>query len=167
MSIGASRIKEIDSVSFDILQDAYGGGEKIVPPINLKSVIDKYGLKLKMGDFKDSDILGAYDKDKKTIYVAATETYTRKAFTIAHELGHFFLHNHKQTEFFFRSDILRMEQDEQEETEANKFAASLLMPKFLVERFWRQFRSIAIIARIFKVSHTAARYRLKNLNLIE
>ncbi len=166
MKISPERSQEIESITLDVLADAFGAEAKqLVPPVNLNQILAKYKIKLQVGGFKDPSILGAYEKDTKTIYVAGDEIYPRKAFTIAHELGHFFLHEHKQAEFFFRSEAIRLEQDKTEEIEANKFAAGLLMPKFLVERFWQQFKSERIIAHLFKVSNTAATFRLKNLSL--
>lgn len=166
MSITKTRAQEIESISLDVLADCFGPErDRLVPPINLKKILDKYGIQLNVGGFKDQNILGAYEKHSKTIYIDGNEIYPRKAFTIAHELGHYFLHEDKKADFFYRSEALKLEQNAVEEVEANKFAASLLMPRFLVERFWLQFKSERVIAHIFKVSNAAANFRLKNLNL--
>ncbi len=58
----------------------------------------------------------------------------RQRFTIAHELGHFFLHRASSTVFvdaapiFFR-DESSSNGSQREEIEANAFAAELLMPE--------------------------------------
>jgi Zn-dependent peptidase ImmA (M78 family) len=166
MSLPKSRINIIENIARDVLVEAYQkSDEKLTPPIKLKKVLKANNLDLQLVTFKKEEILGAYDKTEKAIYVAENETYTRKAFTIAHELGHFFLHQQRDADFFYRAEALQMEQDAIEETEANAFAAALLMPKNLVKRYWEQFKSTTIIAYMFKVSHIAAHYRLVNLGL--
>jgi Zn-dependent peptidase ImmA (M78 family) len=168
MKLNYTRIQEIENIALDVITHAYSDkSERVTPPIELNKILKANKIKLKIGDFKDEDILGAYEKSTKTIYVDGTENYVRKAFTVAHELGHFFLHEKKQAEIFYRADILKLEQNELEESEANVFAAALLMPQPLVTRFWEQFKNKRVIAHVFKVSNTAAYYRLKNLKLIE
>jgi Zn-dependent peptidase ImmA (M78 family) len=168
MKISELRVKEIENIALDVLTDAYrkSGEKEIVPPVKLTSVLDANQIELKIGSFKERDILGAYDKKSHTIFVTDTEPYIRKAFTIAHELGHYFLHEEKEAEFFYRSDLLRTDQDGTEETEANAFAAALLMPSHLAKKYWQLYKSERVLAKIFHVSNTTAFYRAKNLKLI-
>ena len=97
----------------------------------------------------------------------------RKRFTIAHELGHYFLnHINNKGEFVdLHRDVLAVKS--KEEQEANEFAGCLLMPeKKLVEKF-DQLRKLNFgtgmiemeLSRIFKVSQSAMNVRLKRLNL--
>lgn len=161
------RVKAIESLARDVIEEAYSQNrQQIAPPINLQKILDYNGLCLKIATFKDPRILGAIDKKEKIIYVVPEQPYKRKVFTIAHELGHFFLHNEIEAEFFFREDAIRPESNsDNKETEANWFASSLLMPDFLVKRFWPQFNTSAMISDLFRVSNSAANFRIKNLKL--
>lgn len=96
----------------------------------------------------------------------------RQRFTLAHELGHYFLHSdllEPGGEHFDRlytghndSGVL----SPSDESQANRFAAELLMPKAHVSRMWRanpteHWR----MAREFGVSSKAMAWRLVNLGL--
>ena len=99
----------------------------------------------------------------------------RQRFTIAHEIGHFILHSKEQPisidkvpKVMFRNsasssgEILK-------EREANSFAASLLMPKALIEHDIEHLSPIFIedaiskMANDFGVSEQAMSFRLSNL----
>lgn len=107
----------------------------------------------------------------------------RKRFTIAHELGHYILHNQDSADAVFvdkdfivkyRSQKAYSEIEVRQEQEANAFAASLLMPKDLIfeelkkERLQSMSESELIeeLARIFDVSIPAMTFRLSNLNIL-
>lgn len=83
----------------------------------------------------------------------------RKKFTIAHELGHFYMPWH--SELMFGCDISEMDMEDYtiREKEANQFAAELLMP---AEEFRRNFagkisyNAISQLANCFAVSFQAA-----------
>lgn len=98
----------------------------------------------------------------------------RKRFTIAHELGHFILHSKEQPIFIdktpsvmFRNNSSSTGEDFKER-EANAFAASLLMPKRLIEdeisKAPNDFdKAISYLAKKFEVSQQAMSFRLSNL----
>ena len=67
---------------------------------------------------------------KPKIYLNKNRTAARKKFTLAHELGHFVLHKDTNKKYRFdRFDYSKDDLTTKEETEANYFAASLLVPK--------------------------------------
>lgn len=157
---------EIDSTTKELLNSNYPNLDNIVPPINLDPILKQYGITVKFVEFNDPTISGAYDKDTKTIYVAHDDAYTRKAFTIAHELGHFILHRDKQREIFYRMDIARISEEERDEDQqANWFAASLLMPENLIKKYWAITKDVDKLSAIFGTSPASVYYRLKNLGL--
>ncbi len=87
-------------------------------------------------------------------------TYTsprRDRFTIAHELGHYFLHSSQGEKpiVAYRQGSTRIE------WEANWFAAALLMPEDEFKKACRKASSIAVIAGKFGVSEDAAAVRRK------
>lgn len=168
MYLPQATINSIEGRAYDILIDAYGDNSQIAPPIDITKVLKKYSLQLKMGEFSQPDVLGTFDRKAMTIGVSKTDPLVRQIFTIAHEMGHYFLHEKKSREVFYRLEALNFEQeDKQEEQEANWFAASLLMPRELTEQYWSVVRDIDQLAAIFRVSRSAMTFRLKNLGLID
>lgn len=98
----------------------------------------------------------------------------RQRFTIAHEIGHYILHSKEQPIFIdktpsvmFRNNSSSTGEDFKER-EANAFAASLLMPKKLIEQEILHSpndvdQAIEHLANKFKVSQQAMSFRLSNL----
>lgn len=89
-----------------------------------------------------------------------------KRFCIAHELGHWEIHDSSQW-YACSTNDLRDYRVSPEEVEANLFAAELLMPRFLVEdKFLKPEPSLLLAkdaAQEFNVSLTAAAIRMLNL----
>lgn len=120
--------------------------------------------------YEEESMVVNYDKTFKIILPHLTSAY-RDNFTIAHELGHFFLHytnKYKTLEpntqvLFNRYGSNRLE------WEANWFAAALLMPKddFLkVANKYDKDEHIGIAAH-FSVSEKAVEIRKKDLGLLK
>ncbi len=167
MKLSQEKLNTLEAQAADVLAEVYGE-EQIVPPVDLGKVAKKYGLSLKKVNFSEPDALGQLDRVSKTIYVADGEYFPRVSFTIAHELGHYILHKDKQKDTFWRLDTVNLEmQDKTEEAEANTFAASLLMPKPLIEIWWSKTKDVTLMASVFGVSQAAMAYRLKNLGLTD
>jgi len=99
------------------------------------------------------------------ISVNATEPYTRRRFTVAHECAHFLKHRDKigdgiLDDAMYRSDKM----NSQEEFEANNIAAELLMPRHLVAARVREgYANIAQLSEYFQVSDAAMRVRMRYL----
>jgi Zn-dependent peptidase ImmA (M78 family) len=167
MALSKERILTIESLTMDLLREAYTG-EDIIPPINLNKIVERAGLNLMTGEVDNPNIAGFYDRKERLIVVKKSDPLFRKVFTIAHELGHYYLHANKPSEIFYRQDLdCLVDGDEKlQEQEANWFAASLLMPKNVFIRFWMLIRDMDELAQRFGVSSTACYYRLKNLGMI-
>ncbi len=112
------------------------------------------------------------------IAVNATHHLNRRRFSVAHEIGHYALHKH-QSELFvdgsfvhFRDGISTMAIDPKE-IEANAFAAALLMPAAFIQSDLGKKKycslepeALASLARRYKVSEQALKYRLVNLGIL-
>ncbi|MFX0199032.1 MAG: ImmA/IrrE family metallo-endopeptidase [Candidatus Hodarchaeota archaeon] len=63
----------------------------------------------------------------------------RKNFTYAHEIGHLCMHSQDQSEFYCSRDLIGSFKSKihPSELEANRFAAELLMPRFIYEQLVR------------------------------
>lgn len=158
-------LEEIETKTRDLLRSILGELEQIETPINLAKILDYYGLSLEIAKFKLENVGGAYDKSKKIIYLAVDDSPKRQSFTVAHELGHHLL-GHKKDEIFYRHQATDFNgQNKKDEKEANYFAASLLMPRELVVKFWERSKDIELLAAYFGVSTSAAFWRIKNLGL--
>jgi len=134
----------------------------------------------------EDDISGILvaEKNRAAIGYNAMHAPVRQRFTIAHEIGHYVLHvlnvktpPHSRL-FVDRYVVYRRGEDsatgnDQEEVEANTFAAALLMPERLVREDIKKHRfdlddedDLSALARHFNVSASAMSNRLANLGLL-
>jgi Zn-dependent peptidase ImmA (M78 family) len=161
-----SEINTIESIAYTVLEGVFGSSIDISIPVSLEKIVEKYKITVATGEFENSEVSGVYEKTNKTIYIADDEASNRKAFTVAHELGHYFLHGDKVNDIFYRSQILKLtDENKKEEQEANWFASALLMPEKQVKHFYSLTKNMGELAVIFGVSSTAVYFRLKNLGL--
>ncbi|HLU91942.1 MAG TPA: ImmA/IrrE family metallo-endopeptidase [Pedomonas sp.] len=95
-------------------------------------------------------------------YVDSSEPSVRQRFTAAHELGHFVLHRHLLGDTHKDNYLLRAEGfTGRQETQANTFAADLLMPRDLIEQKLEEgLTSVEALAKAFGVSKVAMSIRL-------
>src|SRR3989338_9946631 len=175
-------IKEITQQAEDLAQKYNPEGYSPFPFDKVES--DSKDLKVLFSDKMDSNISGTilYDKDSKdfVILINKLKPDTRVHFTVAHEMGHYFLHKEtiiknesvidgdtyldSSQNILYRSDLI--ENRGRLETEANNFAASLIMPEHLVRKVWNKLEDVEECANIFKVSVSAMSIRLERLRLI-
>jgi len=155
------------------------------PSIPIDMIAQKEGLSLVSHDLGENVSGVLVIKDKKGIIgYNVNHAKVRRRFTIAHELGHYVLHGHlsDKDEVFvdkdfivkFRNNINSYNKaEERQESEANAFAAALLMPEHLIEKEFENSHLaemgepelISYLAKKFEVSVLAMTYRLTNLNL--
>ncbi|MEO9474604.1 MAG: ImmA/IrrE family metallo-endopeptidase [Cyclobacteriaceae bacterium] len=152
----------------------------LTAPVSLEELTNKLSLKLKPSMLDDDTSGMLIVKNGKAI-IAFNHDHVdgRKRFTIAHEIGHFLLHyNNDGSEDLFldkyksTSVYLRSNESNREETEANVFAANLLMPEFLLKEESAKYdeigeKEIEDLANKFKVSSIAMTYRLQNLDIVK
>lgn len=113
-------------------------------------------------DLPDS-ISGIYNEINGQPYIAVNSKHSaaRRRFTIAHELYHFL------TELCEDIDLALVTEGGLDEIErnANKFAATILMPRDAVHAIWSKGVCVKHMAEIFNVSEQAMQIRLKDLGL--
>lgn len=114
------------------------------------------------------------NNDYLLVYNDAIQNEGQKRFTIAHELGHYFLkHDEINTQPpSLATDKLGLISDEEydiDEKEANYFAKRLLAPVPLIIDIGKIIGSIDIptMANIFNISQTAAEYVIDNMNNLQ
>lgn len=135
------------------------------PPVDPAEVAESVGLKVVFANFapQDEGISGFYDPKLARITVNEDEFALRQNFTIAHELGHHVLHNDwaKSSKYRVMYRDPDANNDTKYEKEANTFAASLLVPRFMLDKYWED-NSVEDLSRIFAVSVPVIRNRISS-----
>lgn len=132
------------------------------PPVNPMEIAKDLGVKISFVEFEQNlnNISGFYDFEEDTIFVNKDEYALRKTFTIAHELGHRILHAEwaKSSDYkvLMRGDVRT---DDPKEAEANAFAAHLLVPRFMLSKYWENL-SPAQLSELFVVSVPVIKNRI-------
>lgn len=179
----ASSLLDWASERFDLQMSA---------PIDVDRIADLLGIRVVDKIFnKNPEIVGQifFTDDKKPVVELniAQNTYEpRRRFTLAHEIGHYCLHA-RRSELRFIDTKEKMSRSESywdaHESQANSFAAMLLMPKSLIISEGKAIledsknrnesgenvdaaRFIDLMARKFNVSNVSMEYRLRNLGII-
>ena len=138
------------------------------PPVNVFEIAEKEGIEVVFfsPDFANEDVSGLIQTEEKKVYLNAEESPQRQAFTLAHELAHYFL-KHQSNEYGVNRRDVAYANKLPKEKEADMFAAELLMPAKLVNDAKKQYHlgdeDALVLARLFAVSKSAMQFRLKAL----
>ena len=151
-------------------------------PVNVTSLAKLIGAEIKSDNLKSSLSGFAFQKDGiKFIGINSNESPERQRFTIAHEIGHLFLHkgdkvNYEQDGVMLFRNGHSSDGTDLREIEANRFAAELLMPETslrkrlakegavdLVGEKVKTSKLIATLAKEYAVSQQAMSIRLTTL----
>lgn len=136
-------------------------------PVNVERLASALGLRI-MQDFL-GDYSGKIERDPLgfKVTVNATDSHVRQRFTIAHEIGHYVLHRDLIGDGITDDAMYRSRLGGFYETQANQYAAYILMPPGLFRQKYREgARTPEALATLFDVSSQAAEYRIKNLALV-
>lgn len=158
-------------------------------PINVGKIAKDLGITV-LFEPNDDDVSGFLlrdvKKNKTVIGVNESHHPNRQRFTIAHELGHYFLHDYEGFHFDRQNRGLQLRKQfrdknsssgtDIEEKEANLFAAELLMPEEFIREDLERIESIDLfsedqlpldeMAKRYQVSTQALIYRLTSLGFI-
>lgn len=145
---------------------------------NIFEAAEKAGYRVVRYPIGSESFLGfaLIKETEKIIFSNSSQILSREIFSIAHEIGHHKLHLSEQDKTIIRDDDF-FDRDENE-IEANYFAACLLMPMEKVMKFIRlelndkpvivwNGLDIARIQTAFNVSYDMALIRLKFLKIID
>jgi Zn-dependent peptidase ImmA (M78 family) len=133
------------------------------PPVALEDICRAEGLALCFRSFDYVAGLFINDDVFPVIVVNSRQPLSRQRFTVAHELGHYYL-GHERSSFAEPGGASRQERA------AERFAANLLMPAAWVRRHWQMYAAnrenrLSVLAGLFEVSQAALKVRLKELGL--
>lgn len=144
------------------------------PPVPVERIARSRGIRVEYAPLDDELSGLAYVRENVPIIgINALHAPNRQRFTLAHELGHVLLHRQELERAVhvdrgsLRRDALAAEGVDSIEIEANAFAAELLMPTHLLVSALKRHpvdleddKAVATLAKRFRVSDAAMRYRL-------
>ncbi len=142
-------------------------------PVSVEEIAKRNDISIaKAPNNKFSGVLFRKENGSAFIALNSEESPVRQRFTIAHELGHYFLHPNKISFVDYRDNkknVLRGPK----EVQANQFAAALLMPRKFLEKDVAAIASeglteehVGFLAKKYNVSDEAMTFRLMNLHLV-
>ncbi|CPU70560.1 ImmA/IrrE family metallo-endopeptidase [Mycobacteroides abscessus] len=134
--------------------------------VDVHALLKKLGGRVEIENRAESlDVRDDYDF---TVYLPTHTSQLRDRFTIAHELGHYFLHHRAPDEHVVgkrTSTFTRLGRNVPE-TQANVFASNLLMPAAQFKAAFEELgRDLVAVADRFEVSVPAAKVRAEFLGL--
>ena len=160
----------------DAVAEVLSRCEVDAPPVPVHRIAKWLGIEIKMEPFRDGQMSGILvrEEGKAVIGVNSLDAPTRQRFTVAHEIGHFLLHEGNRIfvdrtyKVSMRSPLSSQGTD-YEEIEANAFAGALLIPgRFLIKDLTDDgididdAKAVARLARKYNVSPQAMSLRLIN-----
>jgi Zn-dependent peptidase ImmA (M78 family) len=140
-------------------------------PVQVEEIANKLQIKISRAPHKDFSGLLIRKDGYSLIGINNSEAPVRQRFTIAHELGHFFIHPRKDTFVDYRNNKNTVRTPV--EKQADMFAAALLMPRTLLERDFKALKrgvdesDLLTLANKYQVSEDAMKFRLLNLNFLK
>lgn len=108
------------------------------PAVPIADLVSAQGIEIRQGNLGDVSGLILREGRRTVIGLNDAQTIVRRRFTLAHEFGHFLLHqeiaSHSDRSFRVRyRDRVSSEATDLDEIEANFFAASILMPRSFLD----------------------------------
>ena len=151
------------------VRDYYALNER---PVQIRKIVDEKGFEIetdaeKVMQYAADNFDALFDIKSNTIFIPIEINkmrYSRYAFSLAHELGHYFLrHQAGENGFFLRHTEDREHNSKNQEKEANEFAAELLAPVDEVRAEFEKNRSIGNIAKNFGVSQRVIQAQISKI----
>jgi hypothetical protein len=138
-------------------------------PVDIVGLAKELGINVWESRTLPSNVSGKIFKDPTnggakgfSIVVNALESRSRRRFTVAHEVAHFILHQDKLEQGGLTDDTLyRSSLSNEEEREANKLAAQILMPMNLIKDLKASgIKDVVKLSEALQVSVPAIKARL-------
>lgn len=157
--------KELETLANDILVK----NDMLKIPVDLIKIANNNNIDVYYQELP-TNISGAIRYDSKSnkfqILLQKKDSSNRQRFTLAHELGHYFLDSDVLKSDELHIDYLYRLAGYQDEKDIEYFAGALLMDKGLLEKLFIVNPSIKELAETFEVSESAMTVRLSILGLI-
>lgn len=158
-------VYDADTAANELLDECWDGALPI-DPVRIAKSLGVEVLDVPLQEQVSGALVKKQGQDP-SILLNAGDSKNRKRFTCAHELGHYVrrAEEPEQYEYVDYRDQRSSTGTIEEERFANSFAASLLMPKWIVESLVAQGVAPLRMSRQFGVSLEAMQYRIENLGL--
>lgn len=191
-NIAPPQLLNVEALS-SFLEEVHGYDlYSVAPPVDVDTIAELLGILVSDAPkfaIEDINTIGKITLEKNEparVWINPMENsyLPRRRFTLAHEIGHFCMHRStNQTTFVDTKSTMNRSESywNRSESEANNFAAELLMPADLVRSVGREiinaFKSESNVEKMpiaqfsekmairFKVSNPAMEYRLKNIGI--
>ena len=132
----------------------------LAPLKKVTHIAEQYGIAIDTWRFSDLHSGCLWKSlDGWRIVVNSAHAPTRRTFSIAHELGHFFLHR-THTDIYFSCQYGSYSRIERE---ANQFAANLLMPRRMMAGLRQRKMTVPEMAGLLKLSQDTVNIRMGEL----
>jgi Zn-dependent peptidase ImmA (M78 family) len=117
----------VELAAKSLWRDMYKAG-RYAEPVDVFAAAEHLGLDVVYWEPEEKDLAGVLIRSARTIFVNASLSAARIRFTVAHELGHYVLgHGDAGCPCPSRAE---------EEREADRFAAALLLPAAVLRSMW-------------------------------
>ena len=132
-------------------------------PIPINDIAKFHGFTVLEIDFNNK-ISGKFIKEKKAIGINKNHHINRRRFSLAHELGHYFLGHPSESSYYVVDEEkeLRKIYDQ----EADEFASELLIPLKILKTEIRKNNDIEYLSILFQVSRDAMTIKISNSGLL-
>lgn len=129
---------------------------KLCGPVDPWEVADRLQIKISEEPLDADGYLLQRNNNTRILISKKIDYKPRKHFTIAHEIGHFYIPHH-QAEMFrcLPKDIQSFRTNKNIENEANEFAAEFLLPAVEVEKYLKHPPDFNLIKEISEVYGTS------------
>src|SRR3989442_1338181 len=103
------------------------------PPVDVNHIAATEGLEVRLMNSWSSKVSGLLLREEKLIGLNAKHSYRRRRFSLAHELGHWFMRHdlpwHEEAITIDTPPTMEEHGKRPEESEADEFAGELLAPR--------------------------------------
>jgi len=138
------------------------------PPCDIFELCEKIGINCtqEVMDVNKVGIINRLGEYKYEIFYNQLHSKTRQRFTVAHMLGHLFLHREYIEEGVWEDMMFSPKGalTQKQEREASAFAADMLMPKEFLDKYIEEGKSFSDVVRLFDISDKALRFRLNKFD---
>lgn len=164
--VGALRIGHVRNMARSVLQHY----EITAPPVDVDMIAKSENLEVRLIQTWPASVSGLLLRDSRLLGLNGLHSRTRRRFSLAHELGHWFLRHdfpwhEKEVSIDEPPDLPDAERDPIE-GEADEFAGELLAPREMLKRALKQTTNPRSLAELFDISEEAMWVRLLRHKLL-
>ncbi len=145
--------------------------EVSIPPVSPENIASAEGLEVRVINTWPSRIDGLLLRESRLVGVNGNHSRLRRRFSLAHELGHWFLrHESSLDENEVTIDNPPAEDGDRyraQEGEANEFAGELLAPLHMLKDALKKTKDAEALGKLFDISVDALWVRIVRHNLLK